>query len=279
MKIAGILLIIIGVLLFLGLFLIFPAIRRHPERSGFAGKYIAHRGLHGYIRNKDTGRTGLVPENSLEAFRLAIEKGYPIETDIHVTKDGRVAVFHDDTLTRMCAARGKPEDFTMEELSRMHLSDTRECIPSLEGLLELTAGRVPLLIEFKCTDKETCRRLCEAANPLLDEYNGSFAVQSFYPFVLSWYRRMRPEVMRGQLATAFYRDEPAKRLLGTLLINVIGRPDFVSYEHTHCRNFFFRLSTLLGALPLGWTFKNKNELEQARQYFRGYIFENEETVL
>jgi len=278
MKFVGILLIVIGVLLLAVLFLIFPAIRRHPERSSFAGKYIAHRGLHGYIRSKETGRTRLVPENSLEAFRLAIEKGYPIETDIHVTKDGRVAVFHDDTLVRMCSTRGKPEEFTLEELNRMHLSDTPECIPSLEQLLELTAGKVPLLIEFKCTDKETCNRLCEAANPLLDNYNGSFAVQSFYPFVLGWYRKHRPEVMRGQLSTAFYHEDPAKRLLGTLLINVIGRPDFVSYEHTHCRNFFFRLSTLLGAMPLGWTFKNKKELKQAGNYYRGYIFENEETI-
>ena len=47
---------------------------------------IAHRGLHD--REK--------PENSLPAFRAAVEHGFPIETDIHLLKDGNLVVFHDD---------------------------------------------------------------------------------------------------------------------------------------------------------------------------------------
>jgi hypothetical protein len=100
--------IVVAALGLLVLFLVFPAVRRHPDRAIFDGKCIAHRGLHGGAEN--------VPENSLQAFEIAAEKGYPIETDIHVTKDGRVAVFHDDDLKRMCGDERKPEELTLDEL-------------------------------------------------------------------------------------------------------------------------------------------------------------------
>ncbi len=262
--------IVIAALGLLVLFLVFPAVRRHPDRAMFDGKCIAHRGLHGGAEN--------VPENSLQAFEIAAEKGYPIETDIHVTKDGRVAVFHDDDLKRMCGDERKPEELTLDELKAMKLAGTEQTIPSLEEVLALVHGRVPLLIEFKCTSLNVTKRLCEAAVPVLDGYEGKYAVQSFFPFVLRWYKKNRPKVMRGQLAEGFYKDAFPRQLAGALLFNALGRPDFVSYDRRNCRNVFFRLCTRLGAMPLGWTFRSKEELGKARKYYKGYIFENEETI-
>ena len=250
------------------LFLVFPAIRRHPDRAMFEGKFIAHRGLHG----------GIVPENSMAAFRLAAEKGYPIETDIHVTKDRRVAVFHDDDLKRMCGDERKPEELTLAELKELRLAGTDETIPSLEEVLELIGGRVPLLIEFKCMSLSVTKRLCEAAAPILDGYGGQYAIQSFFPFVPRWYKWHRPKVMRGQLSSGFYHDKLPNRLAGALIFNMFSRPDFVAYDQNNCRNFFFRLCSGLGAMPLGWTFKNKEALERGKKYYKGYIFENEETI-
>ena len=54
-------------------------------------KIIAHRGMHSNC-----------PENSLMAFQKAVQKGYPIELDVQLTKDNEVIVFHDSTLKRMC---------------------------------------------------------------------------------------------------------------------------------------------------------------------------------
>lgn len=260
--------IVVAVLVLLVLFLVFPAVRRHPDREMFRGRYIAHRGLHG----------GGVPENSMEAFRIAADRGYPIETDIHVTKDGRVAVFHDDTLDRMCGREGKPEDLTLDELQELTLAGTEQTIPSLEEVLELIDGRVPLLIEFKCTSLAVTKRLCEAAAPVLDAYKGKYAIQSFFPFVMRWYKKHRPKVMRGQLAEGFYKDAFPRQLAGALLFNVLSRPDFIAYDWRNRRNVFFRLCTRLGAMPLGWTFRSQEELGEARRYYKGYIFENEETI-
>ncbi len=50
---------------------------------------VAHRGLHDNNIN--------IPENSIAAFKKAIENGYAIELDIHSMADGGLAVFHDET--------------------------------------------------------------------------------------------------------------------------------------------------------------------------------------
>ena len=52
----------------------------------------AHRGLWGPT----------APENTLPAFEAAVQAGYGIELDVHMTSDGHLVVFHDDTLKRMC---------------------------------------------------------------------------------------------------------------------------------------------------------------------------------
>ena len=89
-------------------FAIAPAKADKAKKAPFLGRYYAHRGLH----NTD----GSAPENSLPAFRLAAEHGYGIELDVHITKDDRIIVFHDDDLLRMCGVDAKTEDFTFAEL-------------------------------------------------------------------------------------------------------------------------------------------------------------------
>ena len=246
------------------LFLICPAVRRHPDRELLKGAKIAHRGLHGLSKD--------VPENSLRAFQAAVDKGYWIENDIHLTKDGHVVVFHDDTLDRMCGVSGKIEEMTLVELKKFRLAGTDQQIPTLQECLDLVDGRVPLLIEFKCPTSNAAP-LCEAANRILEEYHGKYFIQSFYPPVLGWYRKHRKDICRGQLSTPFYHDAFHKRLAGALLFNFIGRPDFVSYEHAFYRNFFHRVAVKLGAVPLGWTFRNEKDLEARKADFQGYIFE------
>ena len=103
------------------------------------GKYIAHRGLH----------SELVPENSLTAFRLAVEKCLSIELDVRLTKDCRIVVFHDNDLMRMCGIEGKVFDYTYEQLSAFKLKNSDEKIPLLSEVLKTVDGKVPLLIELK----------------------------------------------------------------------------------------------------------------------------------
>lgn len=254
-----VLIILIAVLLFM----IFP--KKYKGENIFdKNKFIAHRGLH----NEN------IPENSLKSFQEACKNGYIIENDIHITKDNQVVVFHDDTLKRMCGVDKKVEELTLNEIKEYNLLNTDEKIPTLKECLDLIDGKVPLLIEFKCLDIKTCDMLCNEANKILNEYKGEYAIQSFYPFVLKWYKDNRPDVMRGQLASAFYKENISKKLLGTLMFNFIARPNFISYEFKHKNNIFLKLCILLGAYPVAWTYHKQEEINLTKDVFNNFIFEN-----
>ncbi len=248
------------------IFLIFPALRRHPDRKILSGLYIAHRGLHDI---EDSGE-----ENSLSAFRFAVQNGFAIENDIHLTADGEVVVFHDDTLERMCGVSGKVEEKTLAELKKLRLKDTDEQIPTLRECLAVVNGKTPLLIEFKVVGGN-CASLCTAADKILSEYNGKYIIQSFYPGVLSWYKKHCPDVCRGQLAEVFGKDKPKYyKLLSSLFTNVLTRPDFISYNHKNAKFFFRRLCVLFGAHSVGWTYRSQDAIDNTKEYFDTYIFEN-----
>ena len=89
----------------------------------------AHRGGTGLA-----GNVGL--ENSMAAFQAAVDLGYTyLETDVHVTADGAVVAFHDDSLERMTGAAGRIADLTYDALGN-HLIGGREAIPLLEDVLQ-----------------------------------------------------------------------------------------------------------------------------------------------
>ena len=146
----------------------------------------AHRGLHG---------PG-VPENSLAAFRAAIDIGAGIECDVRLSGDGEVMVFHDHDLRRMCASALAVEATRAGILAGQKLYDTGEHTPRLCELLELVAGRVPLLIELKCRSGNA-QRLAAAVAQELKEYAGPVGVMSFEPRAVKWFARRLPHRRRG----------------------------------------------------------------------------------
>ncbi len=255
---------IVAVLCLIYVFLIFPSGRKHSDLKLLKNKYIAHRGLHSIKPD--------IPENTMAAFRSAADSGYIIENDIHLTRDGEVVVFHDDNLNRMCGVDKKIAELTLAEIKECRIKGAEMQIPTLSEALKVINGKVPLLIEFKANAKNY-KRLCEAANKVLKEYNGKYFVQSFHPFVLGWYKKHRPDILRGQLASAFCGEELYKQLAGNLLFNFISRPDFVSYDHLYKNKLSRRLCTLFGAYPVGWTFKSQAEIDASRHDFCTYIFE------
>ena len=261
----------IAAVVILWLFLIFPSARSARIRLSFS-EYIAHRGLHDLSAG--------VPENSTKAFLCAIEKGFAIELDVSVTADGRVVVFHDRTLKRVCGDDRRVEDLSYHEISGLYLFDTGCKIPTLKEVLALVNGRVPLLIELKSQVK-TNRRLCEAVSRELLHYRGEYCVQSFYPPALYWFRRHRPEVLRGQLASDFIKTShrgALSALSGWLLFNFLSRPDFISYDQKFWRSLPLSVTKLLGAKCFGWTFESKNVWKekqrngQKRRKIRGFDF-------
>ncbi len=236
------------------------------DTSYFSGKMYAHRGLH------DT----LVPENSLSAFRLAKEAGYGVELDVQMTKDGQLVVFHDGTLKRVCGVDGNLRDYTYSELKEFRLKDTAERIPLFSEVLETLDG-MDIICEIKSDNGIKNYELCEKTYDMLAEYNGRYCIESFSPFLVGWFKKNHPEVIRGQLSENFVRSSglnPLNFALTHLFSNVISRPDFVAYNHHDAKTLGFVLcKKICRPLCIAWTAKGTEEQEQARNSFDSIIFE------
>lgn len=252
-------LILAGILLLLWLFWLLVLLRPARQPKVYPQTLLthyAHRGLHG----------GDIPENSLAAFRLAAEAGYGIELDLQLSRDGEVMVFHDYTLDRMTGRDGILTALTAAELSRLQLlsadgTPTEHRIPTLRQVLETVGGRVPLLIELKGESTDTA--LCPAADAILRDYRGGYCVESFNPMLLYWYKKHRPDVMRGQLYTDVFREKgrtPLNFLLSCMALNVLSRPHFIACDRTYTHKLPVRLTTgMMGAKRFVWTVRREDE--------------------
>lgn len=266
-----ILLIVMVCLLLVCLFyllMIMPRILHKPDMEPFVGRLYAHRGLHDNASD--------APENSLRAFEKAAVSGFGIELDVQMTKDGIPVVFHDFTLKRICGAEGKVCDHTLEELRQFPLCGTDQRIPTFGEALKLIDGRVPLIVELKIERMDTA--VCGAADRLLSGYRGLYCIESFHPLALLWYRRNRPEIVRGQLSDAFYKEGYRGTVyftLQNLLFNWLGKPDFVAYHHIYPNILSRRICRgIYGNTAAAWTIKSEKELQAARDYFDMYIFDS-----
>ena len=242
--------------------------RRRPGMEDFLRYKYAHRGLH------DAEHA----ENSLSAFALAVERGFGIELDVHVSRDGEVVVFHDNTLKRVCGVDGKVGDYTAAELAALSLSGTSEGVPTFREVLSLVNGRVPILIEMKAEVTED-REIAKRTLAVLEGYEGPYMIQSFNPLAVGEVRENAPSVMRGFLGSHLTKKKFNFKhfLVEHFLLNFIARPDFVAYDKT-CYTFFpfvlFRLRHL-GCPLFCWTVRSADEERIARS--RGFdtvIFEN-----
>ncbi|MBP3656625.1 MAG: glycerophosphodiester phosphodiesterase [Clostridia bacterium] len=261
-------LIPILLVILLCLFVIMPRMARRPDWSILMGWHYAHRGLHD---NKTDA-----PENSMAAIRKAVEAGYGIEFDVQLSRDRVPVVFHDETLNRVCGVDGKVRDYTFDELQEFRLMNSDERIPRFADVLDAVGGKVPLIIEMKI--HEDPEEVCAAADSLLRLYTGPYCIESFHPFAVRWYRRNRPEVIRGQLSSNFNspdkREKPSHFLVHHLISNLFARPDFIAYCHTHKGNLSRRLCRVLfRALSVAWTIRSQEELDACRKDFDLFIFE------
>ncbi|MDO5844690.1 MAG: glycerophosphodiester phosphodiesterase family protein [Methanocorpusculum sp.] len=258
-----------AVILLIYLFMIFPNPLRRRRFDVFSKKYIAHRGL---FDNKSTA-----PENTIPAFRKAVEKSYGVELDVQLTKDKKVVVIHDYDLKRVCGVSVKISELTFDELSRFKIFNSEEHVPLFSDVLKIINGSVPLVVEIK--SEFVGGELCEKTAELLDDYNGNFCIESFSPFSLLWFRIHRPKFLRGQLATNFVKDRiekslPVKIVLTNCLANFISFPDFISYNHKYANQFsFWVCRKILRARTACWTVNDELSLEKAEEIFDAVIFD------
>ena len=220
----------------------------------------AHRGLH------DGNRA--VPENSLAAAKGAIERDYGIECDLQLSRDGVPLVFHDDDLKRLTGRDGDIAMMDAAVLTRFALCGTPETIPTFAGLLDLTAGRVPLLVELKgnpATDRET---FVTAVAACLAGYDGPIALMSFDPALVEECRRVIGERPVG--LTAEGDDEPSFRAHELVTSEGV---DFVSYDHQHLPNRLTDDLRRRGMPVLCWTILSEDQARSALAHCDQITFE------
>ncbi|MGI8724335.1 MAG: glycerophosphodiester phosphodiesterase family protein [Methyloceanibacter sp.] len=239
---------------------------------GWLRRPIAHRGLH------DASR--FIIENSASSIEAAIDKGYGVELDLQCTGDKRPVVFHDLTLGRLTAQSGPLRTRTAEALSRIALRGSSDRILTLPQLLDLVAGRIPLLLEAKSTwteDRSFAASIAEA----LAVYQGPVAVMSFDPNVVAAFRTLAPSLPRGLVAGGFehrrfwsHRSPLQRFAMRHLLTSVFARPHFIAYDVHELPALAPYTARRIFGLPLvTWTVRSEEDRVTAARYADAMIFE------
>ncbi len=252
----------IGLAVLVGLLILYALVvmgrRGNPRLKSLRDFGYAHRGLHG----------DGVPENSMIAFRKALEQGYGIELDLHLLKDGDLAVIHDHPLERTTGSEGVIEELCAGDLTNYRLEGTEEAIPTFRQVLSLFDGKAPLIVELKAT-QNNYKALVDAAMAQLKDYRGAYCIESFDPRCI-WYLRTRyPQVVRGQLTENYFKSQGKlpwilKLFMTYQLFNFLTCPDFVAYRFSDRKNMGnFLVRKLWGVQGVTWTLKTPEEYKMA----------------
>lgn len=227
---------------------------------------VAHRGLHDDV----------FPENSIPAFRAAIEHGFTIEIDVHLSKDGHLVVFHDDNLKRVCGVDKKVAKCTLAELKSMKLKGTENDIPTFDEFLSLVDGKVGILCEIKGLnpyDNSISAAVCER----LRTYTGKIALQSFNYGAVRYCRR-NTDLPCGQLCT--WRNPSATGrshltdFMGKLWVNKLSKPHFIAYDVRDIEDNPYIVNARKKLPVITWTVNSAEKLERAEKFADNIIFED-----
>jgi glycerophosphoryl diester phosphodiesterase len=197
-------------------------------------RIIAHRGAH-----------KLAPENSIEAFELALELGANgIELDVRTTSDRVAVVMHDPSIERTTGLALKVSHATSAEMANARLANG-EGVPTLAEVVERFAGRTALYIELK--DRESAR---EAERTVLSKPQGKFTFSSFEGAALGEVAGARKALLWGK------RGSPISRAvrLGCSEVHVrIGRLDAKVVKAARARQLDL----------LAWDVKSERDIRKA----------------
>ena len=222
---------------------------------------ISHRGIHDNIK---------VYENTLESFKLALKKKYIIELDVHLTKDKKIIVFHDYNTKRITNIDKVVEKSTYQELNNQDILH----IPTLDEVLSLVKGKVPLLIEIK--QKSKVGPLEENLMNILKNYKGEYAIQSFNVMTLYWFKKHYPNILRGQLSYNYKTvkmNKISKLLLKNMYFNFLTKPNFISYRYNDLPLKKIKKYKKKGLLLLAWTINSKDDYNKYKKEYDNLICE------
>ncbi|HEV7367892.1 glycerophosphodiester phosphodiesterase family protein [Arenibaculum sp.] len=233
-------------------------------RPWFLERPIAHRGLHNVYEG--------VIEHSRESILRALRADLPIEVDLVSSADQVNFVIHDFVLDHLTDGKGDIRALDAATVRACRLNFTEdERIMTLDELLELVDGRVPLMVEIKSrlvriipSVQEACRRL--------DRYDGIFSVQSFNPVVMEWVAEHYPHFTKGLLTYDTDMLEGRNHYILALLRNRM-RPDFVAHHLRAQNSWTFQWMLEQDVPRLAFTVRNHAEWDEARAFADNMFFE------
>ncbi len=236
--------------------------------SNFIKTPLAHRGLH----------DERFDENSLSAFKAAVEHGYGIELDVHLTVDGTLAVVHDNSIKRVTGLDRLVSEMTIEEITATKLNVSQEAIPTLNQVLAVVDGRVPLLIEMK-VDGKFDEKLPESILALLENYpkTNKIAIESFNPYAIRWLsKNHKNKYPYGQLISYNLEglDKFAKFMFKSLMIRFISKPSFLAFDIYNLPDKKISRLHRRGFPVVSWTIDNEEKRLTATKETDNYIFES-----
>jgi glycerophosphoryl diester phosphodiesterase len=210
---------------------------------------IAHRGASAYA-----------PENTIAAFRRAVEVGADaIELDARLSKDGVVLAMHDDTIDRTTDGNGRVRNYTFDELKNFDAGAsfspafTGERVPSLERILQEFGGTI--LINIEITDYSSpWTNLPERVIQLVEDFNltKQVLISSFNPIALMKSRRINHDIKTGLL---IHGNEPS--IVRNLLMRI------VPYDFFHPNDSLMKSSRVgRGSKIIVWTVNNEARMRQ-----------------
>lgn len=236
--------------------------------TNFATIPLAHRGLH----------DERFDENSLSAFKSAVDHGYGIELDVHLLKDGTIAVVHDNNLSRVTGVNALVSEMNIDQLSKTSLLVSKESIPTLDAVLRVVKGKVPLLIEMK-VDGKFDSHLPETILKLLENYpkTNNIAIESFNPYAIRWLSINHPnKYPYGQLVSHNLQNVSpfVNWMFASLFIRFISKPSFLAFDVNYLPNRNLARLRRKGMQVISWTIDNEEKRNLAKQETENYIFES-----
>ena len=230
------------------------------DLSWLTARPIAHRGLH------DLNRACW--ENTLSAFARAADKGYAIECDVHLTSDGVPVVFHDHELQRLAGQDGYIWQRTAAEMAALRIGGTADHAPTLDEVLKLVNGRVPLVIELKGTPGRD-EGLVAAVARRLENYRGKAAIMSFDHWLIRQFSGQAPGIPGG-LTACGTRNQDIEAHFAMLAHGIA----FVSYAAGDLPNRFISFVREKLAVPvITWTVRVQPAVDLTFRYADQMTFE------
>ena len=244
--------------------------------AAFLRAPIAHRALHDLSDNR--------PENSRAAIRAAVQAGYGIEIDLQLTADHRAMVFHDYDMARLTGRSGPIQQISATQAQATQLLHADDGIPTLDEVLTIVAGQVPLLIELKDQDGAmgpNVGPLEQDTVRALHSYDGPVALMSFNPNSVAELARIAPHLPRG-ITTCSYQPK-VELLPHSVCDHLRDIPDFdrvgasfISHEAADLSRPRVAALKAQGVPVLCWTIRSPEQEAQARKIadnvtFEGYL--------